>query len=325
MPETAERDIHILKYFSSFISVSQGKVVNVTDPQLAFCPLAAHLYRGLKKSDRLDKEKVKKEIWKVIEFKIRDFGVFTARRKFFPEETAVPCGASEMLYSALKKKAIEAAVLVCDGAGTVITDRGEIAQGIGARMNSLLLTSPITAVMGRLERSGCRVVFRSALIDQVEGVREAFRAGHRKVAVTVSGKDSARLEEMRSLVPEGGTLVILSLCNTGVSAQEAKKICRHADIVWSCASAKLRKQAPDASILQLSKQAPVFILTGEGMDFLSAYVSEPAVLKELSRDEQYLLSNEPGGRKLKTGTMNYYLRRAELPVLSPKSFFTAGQ
>ena len=46
----AERDIHILRYFSAFISVSEGKVINVTDPQLTFCPLAGHLYKDFKKT-----------------------------------------------------------------------------------------------------------------------------------------------------------------------------------------------------------------------------------------------------------------------------------
>ncbi len=38
-----------------------------------------------------------------------------------------------MISFALRKKAIDAAVVVCEGAGTIITNKPEVVQGIGAR------------------------------------------------------------------------------------------------------------------------------------------------------------------------------------------------
>lgn len=55
MPENVQRDIHILKYLSSFITVSEGRVIYVTDPSLAYCPLASHLYTDFKKIENADK------------------------------------------------------------------------------------------------------------------------------------------------------------------------------------------------------------------------------------------------------------------------------
>jgi len=51
---------------------------------------------------------------------------------------------------AMRKNVIDSAVLVCDGAGTVIVNRPEIVQGIGARMNGLFYTTPIKNMIVRL-------------------------------------------------------------------------------------------------------------------------------------------------------------------------------
>jgi hypothetical protein len=73
------------------------------------------------------------------------------------ERIEVPYGASEMLMYALRKGVIEAAVVACDGAGTVVVDRPEVVQGIGAGMNGLFFTTPIREVVERLASEGCRV------------------------------------------------------------------------------------------------------------------------------------------------------------------------
>ena len=73
--------------------------------------------------------------------KIAEFGFFTSRRGIIRKDIAVPFGASEILMYCMKKEIIDAAVIVCDGAGTVIVNKPEIVQGIGARMNGLFFTS----------------------------------------------------------------------------------------------------------------------------------------------------------------------------------------
>jgi len=325
MMNTSERDIHILRYFSSFISVSDGKVINVTEPSLAFCPLASHLYKGFKNIECVDKEAVKREIKKAIESKISDYGFFTPKRKLLCGDTAIPYGASEMLMFALKGKAIDAAVIVCDGAGTVVTDNGEVVQGIGARMNSLLLTSPIKEIISRLKALGVYVIFDNALIDQVKGVEKAIDAGYKNIAVTISGHDSEKLKEIRRLESSGdATITILVVCTTGITSAKIDEIRRYADIVWSCASWDIRQKIGAIALLQISKQIPVFVLTQKGVDFLGAYADNCDSLSDLDGSKQYLISNEPVGEKVRLGNFNSFLREEKLPALSEKSFAMAN-
>jgi len=313
MIDTVEKDMHILRYFSSFISVSGGRVINITEPKLTSCPLAEHLYQGFQRVNNTDKEAVKREIKEAIESKIRDCGLFTAKRVLFADKIAIPYGASEMLMFALKKRVVDAAVIVCDGAGTVITDNGEVAQGIGARMNSLLFTSPISATIGRLRKFGCRVVFENALIDQVKGVEKAIESGYKRIAVTVSGHDADNLKEIRRLGSSDTVITILVVCTTGISAAKIEQARQYADLVWSCASQEVRRKIGSMALLQISKAIPVFVLTQRGIDFIAAYAQDEAPLRELDEGRQYLVSNEPGERKIKLGNMLSYLRQAKLP------------
>ncbi len=324
MINTIERDIHVLRYFSSFISVSQGKVIHVSDPAIRACPLASHLYKGFKGIDSSDKEALKLQIKKAIESKIRDYGLFTAKRKLLSGETAIAFGASEMIMVALKKKTIDAAVIVCDGAGTIVTDNAEVVQGVGGRMNSLLLTSPIKGIITRLKELNCHVVFANALIDQAKGVEKAIEAGYKKIAVTVSGHDSEIIKRIRRLGSSGNvTVTILVVCTTGISGEKIEDIRDHADIVWSCASRDIRRTIGAIALLQISKQIPVFVLTHKGLDFISAYADNNAQLSGLNAGKQYLISNETGGRKVRLGANNCFLREETLPVLSGRSFAMA--
>lgn len=321
MMNANQRDIHILRYFSSFISVADKQVINVTDPILTYCPLAGHLYKGLKNIDGADKNALKLEIKRIIEDKIRKYGFFTARRELFSCDPAIPYGASEMMMFALKKKNIDAAVIVCDGAGTIVTNNEYVVQGIGARMNTLLLTSPIKELIARLKEVGCDVVFENALIDQVRGVDEAIKTGYRKITVTVNGHDSEKLKEIRQLESSSdATVTILIVCTTGITGMKVDEIRRYADIVWSCASSDIRYKIGKVSLLQVSKQIPVFILTKSGIDFFSAYADDSSVLRDLDNQKQYLISHEPVGEMVKFGNFYSFLREEKLPVLSEKGF-----
>ncbi|MDD5518991.1 MAG: DUF2099 family protein, partial [Candidatus Omnitrophica bacterium] len=220
---------------------------------------------------------------------------------------------------------IDAAVVVCDGAGTVITDNGEVVQGIGARRNSLLLTSPIKKIIACLKGLGCGVVFDHALIDQVKGVEKAIKAGYMKIAVTVSGHDSEKLKEIRGLESSYGvSLTVLVVCTTGIAESKIEQIRSYADIVWSCASWDIRQKIGKIALLQISKQIPVFVLTQKGIDFLAAYADDRDILCGLDRYKQYLISNEPAGEKVRLGNFGSFLREEKLPALSRKSFTRAG-
>ena len=69
---------------------------------------------------------VKRIIKQGIEEKILRYGFFSENREISRISIAIPYGASEIIMYALKKKIIDSAVVVCDGAGSVITDNPEI-------------------------------------------------------------------------------------------------------------------------------------------------------------------------------------------------------
>lgn len=315
MNDTVSKDIHVLKYFSSFVSISCGRVINVTEPTLDFCPLASHLYKEFKGVHSNNREKLKSAIKRVVESKIEKFGFFTKDRKFSFLKASIPYGVSEMVSFALRKRAIDTAVLVCEGAGTVIVDNPDMAQGIGARMNSLLLTSPISGIIEALIKSECRVVFRNALIDQERGVREAIRLGYKVVAVTICGHSLGILSRLRLLEKETGAKIIsLVFCTTGITEDKIGIIRDAADLVWACASQEVRKIIGPLARCQLSIQIPVFVLTQKGMDFISAYADKTEFIRSLSAKNQYLLSSNPVGRCIRFGGRKVYVGVSKLPV-----------
>jgi len=313
------QDIHVLKYFSSFVSVSDGQVINITEPTLTFCPLAKHLYKDFNGIQADDKEAIKNAIKKAIESKIKDYGFFTDQRKISSDDISIPYGASEMLSFALKKGEIDAVVIVCEGAGTVITEKPEIVQGIGARMNSLLLTSPINGIIKKLKSVGCRVIFENALIDQVRGTKEAIEAGYKVIAVTVCGHSVENLKPLRSLEKENDVkIILLVVCTTGITKDKIKMIGDYADLVWSCASFDLRRMIGPLAIMQLSRQIPVFVLTKKGVDFFSSYANDGEFIKNLDIKKQYYFSNQSSGQSIQLGSFKTFINKSKLPIESRK-------
>jgi len=163
----AYHDLHVMRFYSAFVAVSDERVVKVTTPQLNHCVLADSLYRMMRGAARSGGEKFKEAVKRVVEGKIAEFGFFTERRRLFRKDIAIPYGASEMMMVALRKGILDAAVLVCDGAGTVIATSPGAAQGIGARMNGLFLTSPIESIRKEIERRGSHVPFADGAIRQI--------------------------------------------------------------------------------------------------------------------------------------------------------------
>jgi len=111
------------------VVVKDGEVVEVGEVELEWCPLIEKL-SGVQK---ITSEEVKRSV----ESKIRDYGMFTAKRKLLGQDTFVAFGASEVLMSGLRSGFIDATVTVGDGAGTVISNNPELVQGIGGRMSGL--------------------------------------------------------------------------------------------------------------------------------------------------------------------------------------------
>lgn len=313
------KDLHITRFYSSFVAVSKGKVIKVTDPVMEYCPLAHYLYGGIRKSKGHDMEMLKKAIKGAVEGKIAEFGHFTVSRELIQNSIAVPYGASEIMMYAMAKNIIDAAVVVCDGAGTVIVNKPEVIQGIGARMNGLFYTTPIKAVIKQLENAGCAVVFQNAEINQIAGVKKAAELGYKNIAVTINGFTDEDLAELKKIENDTNiSITSLVVCTTGVLKKRIKEINCFTDVVWSCASKEIREMTGKRAILQISTGIPVFVLTKKGLDLAAGYASDDSNIRNLDSNKQYLVSGKAEGVKIKMGNFDAYLKESKLPVRSKK-------
>ena len=270
--EGGEReDEHVVEAIGrTRVVIRDGKVVEVGTPCITECPLARKF--AVPVTD-FTPEAIRANI----ENRIRSFGMCTERREVKDDRDFVGFGASELLSSAMRARLLDAAVLACDGAGTVIAPTPALVQGIGGRMSGLVSTSPIPGVMQRIKSCGGHVIDpEGAGIDQVRGVDVAYDLGYRKVAVTVADPEIAR--EVRTLHPEA---VIVAVHTTGVSREGAEILISQADLVTACASRFLRELAGSA-IIQAGTGIPVFGFTRAGKDIILAKVREakaPVVVK----------------------------------------------
>jgi len=306
------KDLHITRMLGALVAISNGRVIKVLEPCLKYCPLAHKQYDF--------REDLKSGVKKAFEYKISAFGYFTCGRELCREDIAIPYGASEMMMYALKRRGIDAAVVVCEGAGTVVTSNPSLVQGIGARMNGVFYTSPIDEVIRRIGEMGGHVVFpETAKIDQIAGLRKAIELGYRRIAVTINGFAGEDLSEIRKLEDESGSLIhILVVCTTGISKERAEEIAKYADLAWSCGSLHMREIAGRKARVQVATKIPVFILTEKGIIFLSNYSSQD--LRGFIKEERkYLISGLHTLMKnyvrIEMGNFSTYLGEVEeLPI-----------
>jgi putative methanogenesis marker protein 8 len=249
------------------VRISEKGVEVLTEPTVEYCPLHEALY-GTKK---IDVEAVRK----TVEMKIADFGFCCANRDFDAEPIVV-YGASEMMRVWLEKGLVDCAVVVCEGAGTVITHNGELVQSIGARLTGIIKTSPIKEIIERVEADGGVVLDKaSARIDQVEGVKRAFDSGFKRVAVSIAGFQAKAISEIRKCeeANAGLDVLVFSVCNTCVDDADVKGIVK-ADVACASASKMLRTEIGKKALLQLGVTIPVYALTDNGKRLVLAYLAE---------------------------------------------------
>ena len=178
---------------------------------------------------------------------------------------------------------IDAAVLACDGAGTVIVTKPAMAQGIGGRMSGLVKTSPHISVMDRIEEGGGIVLDRDhARIDQLAGVALAIAEGFRNIAVTVALPETAEI--IRRIHPE---TLIFAVHVTGLSQNEAEKLVAASDLVTSCASKTIRETAGAGALLQAGISVPIFAMTQKG---------KLLILEKIRQSDEPVLVKPTGSR-----------------------------
>ncbi|MGP3666795.1 MAG: methanogenesis marker 8 protein [Candidatus Bathyarchaeota archaeon] len=244
-------DEHVMEALGKTrIVVRDGKVIEVGEPLINFCPLAVRFEEPVK---TFSKEEIKRNI----EFRIKKFGMLTKNRIVVSDEEFVPFGASELISFGLKKHMIGGAVIAADCAGTVVTKNPSLVQGLGGRLSGLVKTSPIPEVIKKIEQEeGIVLDKETARIDQPAGVELAYKLGMSNVAVTVvSAKDA---EAVRSKYEDSW---IFAVHLTGISKEETKRLLETCDMITACASKWVREIAGKKALLQAGATIPMFTIT----------------------------------------------------------------
>ena len=242
----------------SRVTVENGKVTDVTEPQVEYCPLF-HKYQGIEK---LTKEAIAKNI----QFRIDDFGMCTADRQLRMKDF-LSFGISEILSTLLKEGEIDCAVMVCEGCGTVIITESEMAQGVGGRVSGLVETSPIPEVIDGIGEDN--VVDReTAGIDQIEGIKLAISKGFKNIAVTIAlPSDAERINQLKEDNPDINIYVFV-VHTSKRTPEEARILFDSCDIATGCASKNMRKIGYEESLKTVGQSIPIFAKTETGRKFL---------------------------------------------------------
>lgn len=239
------------------VVVKDGKVVEVGEPMLEWCPLFDKV-RGIKK---ITKDAVRENM----EFRIKDFGMFTDDR-ILEHEVFVGFGASEVMMTGLRRDFLDTTVTVCEGAGTVISNNPTLVQGMGARISGLVETEPIDGIInGIAEMGGVILEPSSAIIDPVAGVGKAAQLGYKRIAVSVVDPDTAK--KLRELEAELDLeLTIIGAHTTGLSREDALELIDYVDIITGCASKTIRDLIKP--LAQVGTAVPLFAVTQKGKELL---------------------------------------------------------
>jgi len=255
---TNNTDEHILEAIGRCrIVIRNGEVIEVGEARITTCPLTKKFAHPL---SVLDKESVKANI----EHRIKAWGMCTPRREVSDTGEFVGFGASELLSFGLSVGLLDAVVLACDGAGTVVVTKPALVQGIGGRMSGLVKTVPYKDVIRRIEENGGIVIDKvHAELDQIAGVARAYEMGYKNVAVTVAIPKEA--QKIRNLYPDA---IIFGVHVTGLNREEAEMLVSAADLVTSCASKTLREVAGKKALLQAGVAVPIFAVTKKAKDLI---------------------------------------------------------
>jgi len=252
---------HIIEMAKALVKVKDGMIEVLTKPTIRHCPLRNDLY-GFEEENH-------KTVEKVLRRHIEEFGMYGPNRVLESDQKPVSFGASEIIMDAMTEGLVDAAVVVCEGAGTVIITRPEVLQAVGAHMTGLISTEPIKEIQDGLKQKGCLLLDKQCAIDQVEGYIMAVEAGFRKIVVTITGHKASEAKRLQELGEISGVKpVVVSVHNTGISVEEAETLSDYCDIVWACASKQVREIVGKRSKLQIGISIPVFGMTQAGKQLI---------------------------------------------------------
>ncbi len=302
------KDLHITRKAMAFVAISNGKIIKSEEPLIKKCPLFERLFRT--------KEITREQITHKFDWQIENLGMFSCRRDLSSDKIIVPFGASEILMYAINRKEIEAAIVVCEGAGTVISSNSSLIQAIGAYLNGIFYTTPIDRILKKIIEEGGIALSQDAVIDQYEGVKKAFKLGFKKIAVTIRGDEASLLKKIRKFEEANNmTISVLVVCNSGISENDACSIKENADLAWACGSKFIRSVVGPRAILQLGMKIPVFALSKKGLKLIASY-SDDFDIKKLS-GRYYITANkyQEGSIQINMGRFKVFLyETSALPV-----------
>ena len=252
---------HILEMAKAKVRINDGKIEVLSDPGIGFCPLRRDLYGILEES--------RESVERVLKIHMGQCGMYGPARVLEMDEKPVSFGASEILSDGMKEGLLEAAVLACEGAGSVIVSRPDVLQAIGAHMTGLIRTEPVAEIQDGLEARDAILLDRNAGLNQLKAFEKAVAMGFKKIAVTLAGEDAPDASDLRRRGKDlGVATVILAVHTTGVTSSQAEALAESCDLVWSCASKAVREEARERALLQMGLAIPVFAFTLTGKRLL---------------------------------------------------------
>lgn len=276
---------HIIEVAKAKVCVRNGVVTVLSEPLIKYCPTWE---RVLGLSSDLNKNTVKE----IIERRIKIAKLFDPERMIESDKLIFSFGASELLYCGISCGVIDAAIIVCDGAGTVVIDNPKIVQGIGGWMSGIIKTSPISGIIERLKAHGVIVVDEStARIDPIAGVTKAIDNGYKNIAITIAERDISTIPVIRDIESKSGcNVTILSVCTGPISNKDAE-ILTKADLIWSCASKSINEVVAPKSIFTTRKIKPIYAPTEKGKSLILCGVSCYSNIMNLSMQDEPM--NQP--------------------------------
>ena len=297
-----KKEMHITRMFGSYILLikenNKLKAVHSTPIPIKYCPLMIKLLKEvageyvddlIKTLETNDLKLQEKCMCKLINETVIKTGYFDTNRPLNSCEANVLFGASETMASAFKNNLIDAAVIVSNNLGTIITTNEFNTQGAVKRMTGLFYTTASKDIVDIANNSGIIPIFPfSGKIDQLEGVKEAIRRGYKRIAVSVAADDNYLHEEIRKLETNDIKIYKFGLCSTGISKETAEKMKENADVIWSCASKYVKEIIEPNAIAQVGIKIPVHIMTKNGWEIVKNHLLE--MNKNLNIDNIQLIN-----------------------------------
>lgn len=231
----------------SKVTIENGKVVDVTEPKISYCPLFDH-HRNIK---QLTPETIKENI----QFRIDDFGMCTEKRELKMEDF-LTFGISEIISTLFDEKIIDCSVMVCEGCGTVLVKESELAQGVGGRVSGLVETSPIPEVIKGIGEENV-LNSQTAEINQIKGLQKAIEDGYKNIAVTIAlASDITGIKKVKKDNPNVN-IYVFAVHTTGLSKEDARTIFDGSDVITSCASKYIREIGDKESLKTVGQSIPI--------------------------------------------------------------------